>query len=282
MAVFGQHFETIYIDLDDEVTTIFARIRATRSKNIALVVPARAQILQSLVSLKILRFKSEHAGKSLTIVTKDSAGRQLAEESGIVVRESLRVKKPTKKIADTFDSSPSQIGRKKFTVIEFADRVKSKLQKISRDEVPFANLNFSRGAKKIWDRISGVVSVEEISNDGESAFVVHPPNRRILFALLASATALLFFIVYMGMFRSMRMLVFMFTGIAVRMYMLVRPVQDRSTNTPDEISKAKSDQQPGGDGAAKRLKRLKFHNLYANQNADQAKNNRTENMAKAA
>ena len=82
MAIFESQNETIYVDLDDEVTTIFARIRATRAKNIALVVPARAQILQSLVSLKILRFKSEHAGKNLTIATKDSAGRRLAEGVG--------------------------------------------------------------------------------------------------------------------------------------------------------------------------------------------------------
>lgn len=200
MAIFEQQNETIYVDLDDEVTTIFARIRVTRAKNIFLVVPTRAQILQSLVSLKILRFKSEHAGKVLTIVTKDSAGRRLAEESGIAVLENLRSKNSPKKKPDATsrNSVPPKITRKKFAIVQLASKVFPKLQKISRDDIPLANLNFSRGAKRIWSRVAGVASVEEVSGDGESAFVVRPPSRRVLFVLLASATALLFFIVYIA------------------------------------------------------------------------------------
>ncbi|MFA5352174.1 MAG: hypothetical protein WC304_02745, partial [Candidatus Gracilibacteria bacterium] len=61
--------EVIYVDLDDEVTMVFERIRRSRGKQIILVIPVRAMLLQSLVSLKILRFKAENIGKQILIVT---------------------------------------------------------------------------------------------------------------------------------------------------------------------------------------------------------------------
>ncbi|MFH0833953.1 MAG: hypothetical protein V2A63_01010 [Patescibacteria group bacterium] len=196
MGVFETKFEPIYVDLDDEVTTIFAQIRKSHEKNIALIIPARAQILQSLVSLKILRFKSEHAGKTLTIVTKDEAGRALAAEAGLAVMENLHAKKSELKNLPATETP--KISRRKFKIIELASKVFPKLQKLNREDIPLANIDFAGGAKKVWKRISGAASVEEFADDGHSALIVRAPSRRILFGLLTGGVALLFFIVYIA------------------------------------------------------------------------------------
>lgn len=201
MGILEAKREIIYVDLDDEVTMIFEQIRKSQHKKIFLVIPARAQILQSLVSLKILRFKSETAGKILTIVTKDEAGREMASEAGIASLESLKMKKQAKtnqeKEAET-KGKKNKITRKKFKIVELASKAKEKLQQISREEIPLANLNPLSGAKKVFSRFAGAAEVEEVQADGESHLVVRAPSRKILFALITGAIALLFFIVYIA------------------------------------------------------------------------------------
>ncbi|MFA6457977.1 MAG: hypothetical protein WCV72_01125 [Patescibacteria group bacterium] len=196
MGVFEPKFEIVYVDLDDEVTTIFGQIRKTPGKNIALVIPARAQVLQSLVSLKILRFKSEHAGKTLTIVTRDEAGRRLAGEAGLAALENMKAVGSSPKNLPA--SEPLKIVRRKFKIIELAAKVFPQLQKLSRDEIPLAKLSPISGAKKVWQRVAGAAALEEFSDDGKATLVVRAPSRRILFGLLAGAVALLFFIIYIA------------------------------------------------------------------------------------
>ena len=198
MGVFQSNREIIYTDLDDEVTTIFAQIRKSSHKKIFLVIPARAQILQSLVSLKILRFKSEHAGKVLTIVTKDSAGRKLAETAGIFTIESLKNGKKIKKQKTDDNDKKTVIGKKKFKITELVSRAAEKFQKLTRDEIPLANISSFSGAKKFFSKFAGATEVQEISENGESHLVVRAPSHKILFSLIAGAVVLLFFIVYIA------------------------------------------------------------------------------------
>ncbi|MCF7836178.1 hypothetical protein K9N08_01740 [Candidatus Gracilibacteria bacterium] len=196
MGIFDSNREIIYTDLDDEVTTIFEQIRRSSHRKIFLVVPARAQILHSLVSLKILRFKSETAGKILTVVTKDAVGRELASEAGVATLESLKPKKTTPKPSPQ-NLSP-KITRSKFKIIELANRAKEKLQKIARDEIPFSNFRPLSAGKKVWSKFAGAAEITEISENGEDHLVVRAPSRRILFSLLAGAAGLLFFIIYIA------------------------------------------------------------------------------------
>ncbi len=130
--------------------------------------PIHAQILHSLVSLKILRFKSEHANKILTIVTRDAAGRQLAEEAGIATLESLKKKPTTPEKPKT--KTPSQITHRKFHIADLASLAKEKLQKLSRDEIPLANLRPISGVKNVWHKLSGGAEIQEVEN-GETLVV---------------------------------------------------------------------------------------------------------------
>ena len=194
------------MDLDDEVTMVFERIRRSRGKQLILVIPVRAMLLQSLVSLKILRFKSENIGKQILIVTKDEAGRNLAAEAGLQAAE--KVKLDGKNIAakeiisaeEAIVKPVRKIQRKRLKIVEAFDSLKEKLQQLSRDEIPMGKFRPAASAKKLWGKISGTVEeTEDDSSDMVAAhLVVKNPSRKVLFGLLAVAATLLFFIVYIA------------------------------------------------------------------------------------
>jgi len=79
----------IYIEIDEEITSIIDKIRETEEVNIVLVVPKRARILQSIISLKLLKKESEKYGKNLIFVTLDRVGRHLASQVGFEVYQKI-------------------------------------------------------------------------------------------------------------------------------------------------------------------------------------------------
>jgi hypothetical protein len=154
--------------------------------------------LQSLVSLKILRFKSEAAEKNITIATKDSIGRKLAKKAGIFSIESVRAAM-TQSISEseTKISSPQKITHKKLKIVETISKVTQKFKKLSRDEIPLGNFAPKQGIKKIWHWISGgVISKENETNSAE--FIIRAPSRKLLFGLIVAAITLLVFIIYIA------------------------------------------------------------------------------------
>jgi len=93
-------YQIFYIDIDEEITSIIDRLRKSKTNEIYLVAPKRALILQSMVSLKLLRKESERFKKKVMIVTQDVQGKMRAEKSGIktiVSLEGLEEKNRVKK-----------------------------------------------------------------------------------------------------------------------------------------------------------------------------------------
>lgn len=199
--------EVIYADLDDEVTTLFERVKKAHSKNVVLVAPANAAILQSLVGLKILRFKSEAASKTLTIVTKDPVGRKLAATAGFTTAVSARVHGKRVEVFREQQNSTAvepthqhRITRRRLSIVESTTAARAALQRLSRDEIPLAKINPVPRVQSLWKKVSGAPSTAEIA-ESESAtvsLIVRPPNRKLLVGLVAAATLLLFFIIYIA------------------------------------------------------------------------------------
>jgi len=81
--------KTIYIDLDEEITSVIDRIRKIRDREIALVIPQRALLTQSLVNLRLLKNQSEILSREIIIVTADQVGKHLATRAGLSVREKI-------------------------------------------------------------------------------------------------------------------------------------------------------------------------------------------------
>jgi len=77
--------ETIYVDVDDEITAIIDKVQAAKGKVIALVLPKRAPVLQSIVNMKLLKRTAENADKNLVLVTSEAGLMPLAGAVGLHV-----------------------------------------------------------------------------------------------------------------------------------------------------------------------------------------------------
>lgn len=75
----------VFVQIDEEITAIFERIKEFPYKEIYLVVPKRAILLQSVVNLKILKQKLEDIDKGMAIITSDPNGMKLAHQAEIQV-----------------------------------------------------------------------------------------------------------------------------------------------------------------------------------------------------
>jgi hypothetical protein len=84
--------DTIYIDIDDEITGIIDKIRASDGKIVALVLPKRASVFQSVVNMKLLKRASEQAKKHLVLITSETGLLPLAGAVGIYVARTLASK----------------------------------------------------------------------------------------------------------------------------------------------------------------------------------------------
>ncbi len=84
--------ETIYVDVDDEITTIIEKVKASPSKIVALVLPKRATVLQSVVNMKLLKKAATSSKKNIVLITSEQGLLPLAGVAGLHVAKSLQSK----------------------------------------------------------------------------------------------------------------------------------------------------------------------------------------------
>lgn len=84
--------DVIYIDVDDEITTIIDKVRDSQSKIVALVLPKRATTLQSIVNMKLLKRSADNDGKNLVLITAEAGLLPLAANVGLYVAKNLQTK----------------------------------------------------------------------------------------------------------------------------------------------------------------------------------------------
>jgi len=83
---------TVYIDVDDEITTIIDKVKQAPGKIVALVLPKRATVLQSIVNMKLLKKSAVASNKSLVLITSEGGLMPLAGVVGLHVAKSLQSK----------------------------------------------------------------------------------------------------------------------------------------------------------------------------------------------
>ncbi len=76
---------TVYVDVDDEITSIIDKVRNSDGKVVALVLPKRAAMLQSVVNMKLLKRTAESAKKHLVLITTEASLLPLAGNVGLHV-----------------------------------------------------------------------------------------------------------------------------------------------------------------------------------------------------
>jgi hypothetical protein len=82
--------DVIYVDPDDEITSIIDKIENSTHKVTALVLPKRAASLQSIVNMKLLKRSADTAGKNVVLITSEQALLPLAGAAGLHVAKNLQ------------------------------------------------------------------------------------------------------------------------------------------------------------------------------------------------
>jgi len=84
--------DVIYIDVEDDITTIIGKIKASEEKIVALVPPKHVGVLQSAVNLRLLERMAKNEKKNLVIVTNNQALVALSASARIPVAKNLQSK----------------------------------------------------------------------------------------------------------------------------------------------------------------------------------------------
>lgn len=77
--------DTIYVDVDDEITTVIDKVRSSSGRVVALVLPKRATVFQSIVNMKLLKRSAESAKKNIVLITTEPSLMPLAGTVGLHV-----------------------------------------------------------------------------------------------------------------------------------------------------------------------------------------------------
>lgn len=87
--------EIIYLEPDEEITSVIDKMKRTTGRFLGFVVPRDATLLQSVVNLRLLKKEASALDKQISIVTTDKIGRNLASQVGLNVYNSIKEEKPT-------------------------------------------------------------------------------------------------------------------------------------------------------------------------------------------
>jgi hypothetical protein len=81
--------QIIYVDPDDEITTLLDKVRRAREKEIVLVATERTRALETVINLRLLQRRAQELGARIVLAIADRNSRQLAQELGFTVAASL-------------------------------------------------------------------------------------------------------------------------------------------------------------------------------------------------
>lgn len=84
--------DIIYIDVDDEITAVIDKMQSSKKKIVALVLPKRAAVFQSVVNMKLLKRTADNEKKNVVLITSEAALLPLAGVVGLHVAKTPQSK----------------------------------------------------------------------------------------------------------------------------------------------------------------------------------------------
>jgi hypothetical protein len=84
--------DTIYIDVDEEITGIVSKVSSSSKNIVALVLPKRAAVLQSIVNMKLLKRTADSNDKQVVLITSEARLLPLAGAAKLFVAPNLTSK----------------------------------------------------------------------------------------------------------------------------------------------------------------------------------------------
>lgn len=100
--------DTIYIDIEDDITAIIDKVSKSHSKILALVPPKRTTVLNSAVNMKLLLKTAQEQDKKVVLVTSEQSLLSLAAGVGVYATPNLH-SKPTVPQASEAPSMPEDV-----------------------------------------------------------------------------------------------------------------------------------------------------------------------------
>lgn len=115
--------EILYLEPDEEITSVIDKIKQSNAIRLGLVVPREATLLQSVVNLRLLVKEAANLGKEIALITSDKIGRNLASKVGLPVFESVKNQQPI------FQPPPPAINQEEVIEIDDTPKVAQKEEK---------------------------------------------------------------------------------------------------------------------------------------------------------
>ncbi|MFZ1522874.1 MAG: hypothetical protein WAS94_02535 [Candidatus Saccharimonadales bacterium] len=122
--------EVIYVDSEDDITSIIDKVKSGSSKVVAVAPSKRLGPLQSAVNLRLLQRASQTVGRKLVIVSNDSSLMRIAGGIGIYVSKDLHTRPEIPKVAGAPDHNSEE---------EIPSEDLESLKKKIEQEAPTAN-----------------------------------------------------------------------------------------------------------------------------------------------
>lgn len=149
----------IYVDTDDDVTSIVSKIKATEEAVVALVPPKRIGVLQSVVNLRLLQRAAKTARKRLAIVTTDPALVNLASGLAIPVAKNINAQAKVPDMVDEEEISD---------VIDGSDIAVSELPNQRKSAPNDQEISAAVAAIETDDKIKNDLDADGVPDDEES------------------------------------------------------------------------------------------------------------------
>lgn len=131
--------DVIYIDVEDDITSIVSKIKDSKARIVALVPPKRVGILQSAVNMRLLNRAAENAEKRIVLITSDQALSGLAAAARIPVAKTLQSRPEIAEIpAIDVDDGDDVIDGSEIPVGELADKAAPKARNKADDAIDAA------------------------------------------------------------------------------------------------------------------------------------------------
>ena len=120
--------DVIYIEPEDDITDILAKVKNAKNKIVALVPPKKAGVLRSAVNIKLIAKTAARSNKTTVLISSDESLMKLAMAANIPVAKTLQSKPQLPK-----DFSRPDMGEEPSNVIE-AKKSEDKAEKAEAEE----------------------------------------------------------------------------------------------------------------------------------------------------
>ena len=142
--------DVIYIDVEDDITSIVSKIKDSKARIVALVPPKRVGILQSAVNMRLLNRAAENAEKRIVLITSDQALSGLAAAARIPVAKTLQSRPEIAEIpAIDVDDGDDVIDGSDIPVGELADKATPKARNKADDAIDAAIAEDEKPSKPV-------------------------------------------------------------------------------------------------------------------------------------